>query len=317
MEHVRIDERPTLRDPVLIVAFAGWNDAAEVATTAARLVARQLDGRRFATLDAEDFYVFTETRPTVKIVGGNQRRIDWPENEFFAVENPSGDRDLIVVVGVEPQLRWRTFTKEILDVCEGLGVRLMVSLGGLLADVAHTLPPKFTGSATDPDLHRRLRGLQVTGSRYEGPTGILGVLTAAARERGIASASIWGNVPHYISSTFNPRVALGLLRQVSQLLDIPLDFGDLERQAETFDAEVSEVISSNPEVADYVRQLEQRQGRRRRRGAEPPQQTELPSSEQLIQELEAFLKRQPPITPEDDDEQDEDDEDDEEEEKKS
>ena len=314
MEHVQIDENPTLREPVLIVAFAGWNDAAEVATTAARLVARQLDGRRFATLDAEDFYVFTETRPTVKIVGGTQRHIDWPTNEFFAVENPSGDRDYLVLVGVEPQLRWRTFTKEILDLCERLGVKLMVGLGGLLADVPHTLPPKFTGSATDPELHRRLRGLQITGSRYEGPTGILGVLTASARERGIESASIWGNVPHYISSTFNPRVALGLLRQLSQLLDIPISFADLEGQADTFDAEVSEVVSHNPEVADYVRQLEQRQGRRRRRAAEAQPPTELPSGEQLIQDVEAFLKRQPPQTTEEDDEEPDDDEGDEEDE---
>ncbi len=314
MEHVQIDERPTLRDPVLIVAFAGWNDAAEVATTAARHVARQLDGRRFATLDAEDFYDFTETRPTVKIVGGSQRQIDWPQNEFFAVENPSGDRDYLVLVGVEPQLRWRTFTKEVLDLCQGLGVKMIVSLGGLLADVPHTLPPKFTGSSTDPELHRRLRGLQITGSRYEGPTGILGVLTATARERGMSSASIWGNVPHYISSTFNPRVALGLLRQLSQLLDIPISFDELERQAETFDAEVSEVVSHNPEVADYVRQLEQRQGRRRRRSPElpqPGQPPELPSGEQLIQDVEAFLKRQPPTTPEEDDEEGDDEEEDE------
>ncbi len=311
MEYVRIDERPTLREPVLIVAFAGWNDAAEVATTAARLVARQLGGRRFATLDAEDFYVFTETRPTVKIVGGNTRHIDWPTNEFFAVDNPSGNRDFLVLVGVEPQLRWRTFTKEILDLCEGLGVKLIVGLGGLLADVPHTLPPKFTGSATDPELHRRIRGLQISGSRYEGPTGILGVLTATARERGMESASIWGNVPHYISSTFNPRVALGLLRQLSQLLDIQMSFSDLERQADTFDAEVTEVVSHNPEVADYVRQLEQRQGRRRRRAAEIPP-TELPSGEQLIQDVEAFLKRQPPTTPEEDDEEQEDDDEEEE-----
>lgn len=308
VEHVRIDERPTLRDPALIVAFAGWNDAAEVATTASRLIVRQLDGRRFATLDAEEFYVFTETRPNVKIVRGNERQIDWPENEFFAVPNPAGARDFLVIVGVEPQLRWRTFTTSVLDVCQDLGVRLVVGLGGLLADVPHTLPPKYSGSATDAQLQRRLRSLRVSGSRYEGPTGILGVLSAAARERGMASASIWGNVPHYISSTFNPRVALGMLRQLSHLLDIPLDFADLERQADTFDAEVSEVVSHNPEVAEYVRQLEQRQGKRRRRPTEGAQPGELPSSDLLIQDVEAFLNRQPPTASEDDEDEDEEDE---------
>jgi proteasome assembly chaperone (PAC2) family protein len=305
VEHVRIDERPSLRDPALIVTFAGWNDAAEVATTAARQIVRQLDGRRFATLDAEEFFVFTETRPTVKIVGGNQRQIDWPATEMFAVANPSGARDFLVLVGTEPQLRWRTFTNAILDVCADLGVKLIVSLGGLLADVPHTVPPKLSGSATDPGLLRRLRSLQVFGSRYEGPTGILGVLSATARERGMESASIWGNVPHYISSTFNPRVALSILRQVSQLLDLPLSFEDLERQADTFDAEVSEVVSHNPEVAEYVRQLEQRQGRRRRRSTEAAPPGELPSGEQLIQDVEAFLKRQPPAESEDEEAGDE------------
>ena len=315
MEHVQIYERPSLREPTLIVAFGGWNDAAEVATTAARQVVRQLEGRRFAAIDAEEFYVFTETRPHVKIVGANQRQIDWPANEFFAVENPTGERDFVVLAGVEPQLRWKTFTTAILGICEEVGVRSSVGRGGLLADVPHTLPPKLTGSATDPELHRRLRGLRVGGSRYEGPTGILGVLSAAARERGLETASIWGNVPHYISSTFNPRVALSILRQLAQLLDLPLSFGDLERQADTFDAEVSEVVSHNPEVAEYVRQLEQRQGRRRRRSSESAQPGELPSGEQLIQDVEAFLKQQPPTASELDEAIDEDEEDEEEEDK--
>lgn len=294
MEHVHSYEHPALREPVLIAAFAGWNDAAEVATSSVRLIVRQLAGRRFAAIDPEEFYVFTETRPQVRIVGGSQRRIDWPANDFYYVRPPGGSRDCVLLLGIEPQLRWKTFSKAVLGVAREAGVGLLVTLGGLLADVPHTLPPHLTGSATSADLQKRLRGLHSRGSRYEGPTGILGVLSAAARDEGLPTASIWGNVPHYISATANPRVCSAILRELGNLLDLSLDLTDLERQADLFDAQVSQAIAQNPEVAAYVRQLEQRERDRDRPSDEegaPSPRPELPSSETLIKELEDFLKR--------------------------
>jgi len=293
MEHVQIHEHPALREPVLIATFAGWNDAAEVATSSARFLVRQWAGRRFASIDAEEFYVFTETRPHVRIVGGSQRRITWPANDFYYARPSGGSRDCIVLVGVEPQLKWRTFTKAILGIAREFGVGLLVTLGGLLADVPHTRPPRLTGSATSPEMQERLRGLHLRGSRYEGPTGILGVLGAAAREEGLPSVSIWGNVPHYISSTVNPRVSAAMLRQIGSLLGLTLDLDDLERQADSFDSQVSQAIAQNPEVAEYVRRLESQEGGdgEAGRAAERPAPPDLPSSDALIKELEDFLKR--------------------------
>lgn len=293
MEHVEIYERPVLREPVLIASFAGWNDAAEVATSSARLLVRQLGGRRLAAIDAEEFYVFTETRPRVRIVRGATRRIDWPANEFFAVKVPDSPRDLLALIGVEPQLHWKTFTRAIVEVAREFGVGLVVSLGGLLADAPHTRPARLTGSATTPELQERLRSLRVGGSRYEGPTGILGVLGAAIRTEGLPSVSIWGNVPHYISTSSNPRVSLAMLRQVAQLLDLSLDLSSLERQADAFDSQVDQAVAQNAEIQEYVRQLEQRdegdaEGRGEEERTPPP---ELPSSDVLIRELEDFLKR--------------------------
>lgn len=293
-QYVRYYERPELRDPVLIAAFAGWNDAAEVATSAARFLVRQWAGRRFASVDAEEFYVFTETRPHVQVVGRSQRRINWPANDFYYVHPSDGERDLIVLIGVEPQLKWATFARATLGVARDLGATLLLTLGGLLADVPHTRPPRLTGSATSPQLQTRMRELRVRGSRYEGPTGILGVLGAAAQDAGLPSASIWGNVPHYISATANPRVSLAILRQVARLLDLTLDLDDLARRADAFDEQVSQAIAQNPEVAEYVRRLEQREpgGAINQQEEKPAPPSDLPSSDALIKELEDFLKRQ-------------------------
>ena len=293
MKRYWMEEIPPLREPALIAAFAGWNDAAESATTAVQVLIQEWSAKRFAGIDPEEFYVFTETRPRVRIVGASHRQIDWPANEFHHLRTPDSPRDYVVLVGIEPQLRWKSFTGAILGVVKELDVKLLVTLGGLLADVPHTRPPRLTGSATDSALQRRLRGLHVGGSRYEGPTGILGVLGTAAREQGLASASVWGNVPHYISTSSNPRVSLAMLRQLGRLLDLELDLAELAGQADSFDAQVSEIVSRNSEVAEYVRQLEQREGGPSEEGSPPTPPVELPSSDLLIKELEEFLKRRP------------------------
>ena len=297
LEHIVLHERPDLAKPVLITAFAGWNDASEVASSAVRFLIKRFSAPKFASVDADDFFVFTETRPTVKVGEGGRRRIEWPANDLFYARDVSGGHDLVMLVGVEPQLHWKTFASSVLDLAKSLDVSLIVSLGGLLADVPHTVSPRITGSATQPEAQSKLLGLGVHASTYEGPTGIVGVIGVAARERAIPTASIWGNVPHYISATGNPSITAAILRRVAVLLDLDLNLAELERQGVAFDAQVSEAIAKNPEVAEYVRRLEAKEGTGR---SEPPVEEkpepsgELPSSESLIQDLEDFLKKQRP-----------------------
>jgi proteasome assembly chaperone (PAC2) family protein len=297
LEHIVIHERPDLSSPVLITAFAGWNDASEVASSAVRFLIKRYSAPKFASVDADDFFVFTETRPTVKIAEGGRRRIDWPANDLYYARDASAGRDLVMLVGVEPQLHWKAFAGSLLDLAKSLDVSLILSLGGLLADVPHTVSPRLTGSATQPEIQRRLFGLDVHTSSYEGPTGINGVIGAAARERDIPTASIWGNVPHYISASGNPTITGAILRRLAVLLELNLNLAELERQGAAFNAQVSEAIAKNPEVADYVRGLEAKEGVGRVEPVteEKPEPTgDLPSSESLIQDLEDFFKKQRP-----------------------
>jgi len=297
LDHIVMRERPDLSDPVLITAFAGWNDASEVATAAVRFLIRRYAATKFASVDPDEFFVFTESRPTVRVGEGGRRLIEWPANDFYFARGVSQERDLVLLVGTEPHLRWKTFAANVLDLAKSLDVGLIVSLGGLLADVPHTVAPRLTGSATQPEVQRRLFGLDVRTSAYEGPTGINGVLGVAARERQIPTASIWGNVPHYISATGNPTITAAILRRLASLLELDLNLAELERQGIAFDAQVSEAIAKNPEVAEYVRKLEAKEGLER---SESPAEEktepsgELPSTESIIQDLEDFLKRQRP-----------------------
>src|SRR5437868_10302438 len=187
-----------LRAPALVCAFKGWNDAADAASTALTFVGSTLGAQRFATIDPEEFYDFQSTRPQVKLVEGETRQIVWPATELYEARVPRAPRDLILMVGSEPSMRWRTFTKVIVELAEALGTQLVVTLGALLADVPHTRPVSVTGLASDPVLISRL-GL--TRSTYEGPTGIIGVLHAACQQDGLPSASLWAAVPHYVAAT--------------------------------------------------------------------------------------------------------------------
>lgn len=291
MDHLFELSRPDLREPVLLAAFAGWNDAAEVATGALRYLIRQWDAEACAELDPEEFYVFTDTRPQVRVVDNVQRRIIWPENQFYRARPPGSSRDFLILVGTEPNLRWRTFTNEVLDYASALGVTSVVCLGGLLAEVLHSRPPVLTGSISDPGLARRVSRLGLHRSRYEGPTGILGVLTSACRDRDIPAGSIWGNVPHYIGSISNPPVQSALIASLAHLYELEIDRAELDDAAARFKVQVSRAIASDSDVAAYVRQLEQRDP-----VADVPEEvgdtpTELPSSDVLVRELEEFLRR--------------------------
>src|SRR5262249_20542205 len=203
-DELRVESRPGLRRPVLVCAFRGWNDGGQGASLAGSFLARAWRAQPFAEIDPELFFDFQATRPHIAFAEGNLRRIDWPENSFLAAELPDAAHDVVLLLGTEPNLRWRTFCGIVADVAADLGVELVVTLGSLLADVPHTRPAPVTGNATDPRLIEEL-GLQA--SRYEGPTGIVGSLHDSCRSAGIPSASLWAAVPHYVSMTPSPRAA--------------------------------------------------------------------------------------------------------------
>ncbi len=248
-----IDRLPELHSPIGITAFAGWNDAASAATNAARFIVRRMGARRFATLSAEDFYSFTDTRPTVRSSPSGQRVVQWPTNEAFYARNPTGPHDLVVAIGVEPNLRWPSFSASHSELFARLGVEMVISLGALLADVPHTRPVRVTGTAGDEEMSQRL---SLARSRYEGPTGIVGVLQQALQQAELHTASFWANVPHYITASQNPLATLALLERIQQIVEIGFDLTDLREAGDRFQREVSTALSTNPEVTGYVHQLE-------------------------------------------------------------
>jgi len=256
MNALTIEEMPTLTDPVLIVAFAGWNDAGGAATHAVQFLVQRLQARRFASLDPEEFYDFSEQRPHVRLRDGLYREVTWPANEFFYSRAAAPQRNLVIGVGIEPQLRWKTYAATILDLVKQSGVNLVITLGALLADVAYSRPVRVAGFSNDPVLAAQL---QFTPSRYEGPTGIVGVLADACRREGLASVSFWANVPHYISAAPNPKAALALVGRLESFLQFNLDTTELRISAVDFDKRVAQAVAENPNMASYVRQLEERE----------------------------------------------------------
>jgi len=253
MEYVHWQDRPTLRRPVLVAAFEGWNDAADAASSATRYLRDRWSARPFATIDPEEFYDFSATRPQVRMTRGISREIVWPEAEFSAASLPGTSRDVVVLLGHEPQLKWRTFTEQVVAVARELGIEMIVILGALLADVAHTRPVRVTGTAADPTLVTRL-GLG--RSTYEGPTGIVGVLHDAFARAGLPSASLWAAVPHYVASTPSPKASLALVERAAVLLSTSVITGDLEVAALDYERQVSEVVAADDDVSAYVRRLE-------------------------------------------------------------
>ncbi|MGH3023402.1 MAG: PAC2 family protein [Gaiellaceae bacterium] len=278
--HLRIERRPTLRHPVLVAAFRGWNDGAQGASLAASFLAQSWGAQRFADIDPEEFYDFQAVRPQVRLEEGITRRIDWPENAFYDGAIPGLDRDAVLLVGVEPNTRWRTFSDEVAGVASELGVELVVTLGALLADVPHTRPAPVTGSASDPKL---VEELGLTSSRYEGPTGIVGILHDSCRAAGLPSASLWAAVPHYVSLAASPKAALALCERLGGLLGATLDLSDLERAADAYELQVSAAVAQDEDTEAYVRDLETR---RDALGDE----LDVPSGDSLAEELTRFLQ---------------------------
>ena len=253
---LRIHERPTsLERPVLIGAFRGWNDGGQAATLAAGYLARLWGAKKFADIDPELFVDFQATRPMVSLEEGRTRKIEWPENTFYRARIPGADRDAILLVGVEPNYRWRTFSEIVTDLARDLGVELAVTLGALVADVPHTRPSPVTGAATDPQLVDEL-GLQL--SRYEGPTGIVGVLLDSCRRVGIPSVSLWAAVPHYVQLAPSPPAAKALCERLAGVLATDIDVTELTEASEEYVEQVSQAVATDTETAGYVEELERR-----------------------------------------------------------
>jgi proteasome assembly chaperone (PAC2) family protein len=286
-----VHERPQLRKPIMIVAFEGWNDAAEAASSAVEHLQEAWDATPFAEIDPEEFYDFTEVRPMVRMVNRNQREIDWPSNEFSYYRDPARDRDFILLLGVEPSLKWRRFTNTILEVVREYNVGTLITLGALLADVPHGRQARVSVTATDQELRARL-GKQVSrGSRYEGPTGIVGILQDLCAKAGINGASLWGHAPHYLSASPNPMVTLGILRRLDEILGLSLDLHELESEAETFVAQVNEAVAHDPEATSYINSLEAQDEEEEDDDEGESSRRQRNTGLGLIQDVEDFLRR--------------------------
>jgi proteasome assembly chaperone (PAC2) family protein len=283
MEGLKVERRPELRSPVLVCAFKGWNDAAESATTALALVAAQTGAERFAAIDPDSYYDFQVTRPTVRLREGRTREIVWPELVFSSAHVGSATRDLVLLAGTEPNLRWRSFCETILELADEIGVERIVTLGALLADVPHTRPVSITGIASSPELVERL-GFSHT--RYEGPTGIVGVLHDTCAKRGLPSVSLWAPVPHYVAGVPSPKATLALVRALEGLVDVSFDASDLEEAASEYEQRLDEAVAGEPEVRSLVERLEQQIDE------EELEPGDLPSGESIARDFERFLRRQ-------------------------
>src|SRR5213596_121396 len=279
-DELRVHHRPELTEPVLIGAFRGWNDGAQAASLAAGYLAKTWSAERFADVDPEHFFDFQATRPHVSLEEGLTRRIDWPETAFYHARPEGLDRDIVLLLGIEPNLRWRTFTDLVVGLARDVGIELLITLGALLADVPHTRSAPVTGSATDKELVERL-GL--SASRYEGPTGIVGVIHDVCREADLPSASLWAAVPHYVSLTPSPKAALALCERLADVIGAPIDTTELAEAAENYSEQVSEAVASDPDTAAYIEELEQR-------ADTLAEEADLPSGDALAAELTQFLR---------------------------
>jgi proteasome assembly chaperone (PAC2) family protein len=273
---------PHLRSPVMVCAFRGWNDAAAAASTALTAVANSLDAQLVAQVDPEEYFDFQSTRPTITMDEGQTRRIEWPENSVFAVQVPSADRDLVLLDGTEPNLRWRTFSETIATVADALGVEMVITLGALIAEVSHTLPVPITGLASSAEL---VEELELERSNYEGPTGIVGVVHDLCRRTGIDSASLWAAVPHYVAAVPNPKAALALLRRLEGLTGIAVEASELEEETTDYEEQIGRAVAANPEIEELVSRIEAEQVDLL------DEEGDLPNADTLAREFQRFLRQ--------------------------
>jgi predicted ATP-grasp superfamily ATP-dependent carboligase len=289
VEHVRWISRPDLEGPVLIAAFEGWNDAGDAASTAARYLVERWEAERVAEIDPEDFYDFTVTRPQVQHDEEGVREIVWPATDVFAATLPGDLGHAVILIGTEPQLRWRTFCRQVVDIAEAVGARLVVVLGALLAEVPHSRPVPVVGTAYDAGV---VADLGLRASTYEGPTGIVGVLHSACRDAGLASASLWATVPSYVPGAPSPKAALALIERTASLVGTWVPATDLEIAAAAYERQVSELVDADEETSTYVSSLEQRHDLGDADVADDiaPDEPPLTDDGSLVEEVERFLR---------------------------
>jgi proteasome assembly chaperone (PAC2) family protein len=286
MDGLITHEEVGLRLPTMIVAFAGWPDAAESATRAIRYLVRKLPAKKFAEIDPEEFYDFTTVRPQTRVNRQGERTIRWPRNEFYYHAAEDGSQGIALYNGTEPNLRWRAFSEIIVDVARRCEVEFVISLGALLDAVPHTREPRVTGRASTKELSQKVEWMGIRNSGYQGPTGIHTAFMDACDKNGMAHASIWGHCPHYVNSSPNPRVSYALLTRLKSLVEFDVDLEELRLTGETFDGEITKAISKQADVSAYVERLE----RRYDEANEPS--GDIPSPDDMVAELEDFLKSQ-------------------------
>jgi proteasome assembly chaperone (PAC2) family protein len=290
--HLEWQERPELREPIMVCSFKGWNDAGEAASAAVQFLVESFEANPLASIDPDDFYDFTAVRPTVRLVEGHTRTIDWPQNVFHAAHVPGADHDLVLMQGVEPSLHWKEYCAAAQEVAESMDVRMVVTLGALLADVPHSRPVGITGLASTDGLVERL-GFERTN--YEGPTGIVGVLHATLAAAGLDAVSLWAPVPHYVAATPNPKAALALVRGFEGIAGIAVDAGALEEASEDYDRQVTAAVSTDPDVKAFVERLEEMADELSEE--DQPSHEHLPSGDTIAREFQRFLRQRGPEGP--------------------
>lgn len=275
-------EPPALRSPVLVASFSGWNDAANAASTALGAIGSALETELVARIDPEEFFDFQANRPTIEITEGMMESIEWPDNLLVSAIASESERDLLLISGTEPSMRWRSFCNSVVDVAERCGVEEVVTFGSLIADVAHTRPVPITGLASEPDMADQLGFGDVS---YEGPTGVLGVFHAVCRDRGLRTASLWAAIPHYAAAVPNPKAGLALLRRLEGMVGIAIEAEELEQAAKAFEVQVSQAVEANPEIKELVERLEEQQDQVAEFTAE-----DVPSGDTIAMEFQKFLQ---------------------------
>lgn len=281
VDHVRWRSRPTLDRPVLVAAFEGWNDAGDAASGAVRYLIDRYDADLIADIDAEEFFDFTTSRPQAEVDDSGVRQIVWPTTDVYTAALPGDAGDVVLMIGAEPQLKWRTFCAQVTGIAQELGCRLVVILGALVAEVPHSRPVPVVGTVTDPALEA---GLGLPPSTYQGPTGVVGVLSAACREAGLPAASLWAAVPTYVPTAPSPKAVLALLEHTAEVLGTWMPTTDLEIASAAYERQVTELVEEDDETSDYVTQLEERHDA----GGD-----EEGAARSLVEEVERFLRDRP------------------------
>lgn len=309
MAFVHYHKKPELRSPIVVAAFSGWNDAAEAATTAVKFLIDRWKTVCIAEIEAEEFYVFNESRPTVQTKKGQVRSINWPTNRFYAFVDPVWERDVILFTGVEPQLKWKTFSSAFMEVCKRFNVSEVLLLGAFLANIPHTRDVPVTGYSSTPEMLERMDEINVQGSRYEGPTGITGVIHDAISRAKIPVSSLWAAAPHYLVATPNIKVTSALLTYLNTFLAFDLDLSDFQNDAIRFEEQISALVARDPEASAYVRKLESetesmlagdeedeededKDENARITPDKPPVSGPLPSADSLIRSVEELLRNE-------------------------